>query len=76
MRHYSEFEPERIVLECRRCAEMLVLIGREEDWRSEGRSIFQCECGEGLTIPANRVREEHDLEPLLRRLRIPNGDSR
>jgi hypothetical protein len=31
MRHYSELESERIVLECR-CGEMMILLGHEEDW--------------------------------------------
>ncbi|MBV9455768.1 MAG: hypothetical protein JOZ19_16895 [Rubrobacter sp.] len=73
MQHFSEFEPERIVLKCRWCGEILVLIGREEDWRSEGRSSFQCECGESLTILANRVPGEYNIEQLLRRLGAPNG---
>lgn len=73
MQHYSEFEPERIVLKCRWCGELLVLIGREEDWRSEGRSSFQCECGENLTISTNRVPGEYNFEQLLRRLGAPNG---
>ncbi len=40
---------ERIVLECERCAERLVLFGTEEDWESE-RTGFECECGEVLTL--------------------------
>ncbi len=40
---------ERIVLECENCAERLVLFGTEEDWESE-RTVFECECGEMLTL--------------------------
>jgi hypothetical protein len=35
-----------------------VLLGREEDWYLEGRRLFECECGERLTITKNRVSEE------------------
>ena len=47
---------ERIVLECQKCAEKLVLLGREYDWHLEGHTIFECECGEKLTL-ADRVGE-------------------
>ncbi|MDP9487527.1 MAG: hypothetical protein M3Q49_17380 [Actinomycetota bacterium] len=33
------------VLGCQRCGERLVLVGLEEDWRSEGRTTFGCACG-------------------------------
>ena len=46
----------RMVLECR-CGEMVVLLGRKDDWYSEGHMLFECECGRRLT-PANRVYEE------------------
>ncbi len=54
MQDYSESErivlrSERIVLECR-CGERLVLLGREEDWYSEGRAVFECDCGGELTL--------------------------
>ena len=58
----SHSEPPRSVLcsgwislECHKCGEMLVLIGREEDWRSERRAGFECECGGKLTLEDNRV---------------------
>ena len=39
-----------IVLECR-CGEELILLGREEDWRSEERSVFECSgCGGKLLL--------------------------
>ncbi len=46
----------RITLECG-CGERLVLIGLEEDWRSEQRTGFECSCGKGLIL-SNRLREE------------------
>lgn len=48
---------ERIVLGCEECGERLVLLGREEDWLSEGTSSFACECGEELTL-ADRIDED------------------
>jgi predicted SprT family Zn-dependent metalloprotease len=39
-----------IVLECR-CGEELLLLGRESDWRQEGRTVFECSgCGEKLSL--------------------------
>lgn len=46
----------RMTLECG-CGERLVLIGSEDDWHSEQRSDFECQCGKGLTV-SNRLREE------------------
>ena len=47
----------RIILECG-CGERLVLLGLEEDWRSEQRMEFECSCGKGLTLSVNRLNED------------------
>jgi hypothetical protein len=42
--------PDRTVLRCR-CGESLILLGREEDWYSEGRTTFECyQCGGSLSL--------------------------
>ena len=42
--------PDRTVLGCR-CGERLILLGREEDWYSEGRTTFECrQCGGPLSL--------------------------
>ncbi len=57
MRRCLELEAsERIVLECGSCGERVVLLGRQDDWRSEGRETFACGCGTELTL-ADRVGE-------------------
>ena len=39
-----------IALECR-CGEKLLLLGREADWRKEGRTVFVCSgCGKRLSL--------------------------
>ena len=77
------FCSERIVLECG-CGEIVVLLGREDDWYSEGRTVFECECGRMLTL-ADRVDKEESafgegldeeapsVRDLLRNLRSPEG---
>ncbi len=68
----TEIEPSGgLVLECGRCGESLVLLGLEEDWRSEGRTVFGCaECGEELTLD-DRLKDE---EPAVREIRrLPGG---
>jgi hypothetical protein len=60
---------ERIILECKRCGERLVLLGFEDDWFSEGRTAFGCECGEMLTFVDRLDEEALDTTALLRRLR-------
>lgn len=49
---FEEFEASRrVLLACRGCAERLVLLGLEIDWRKEGRSTFTCGgCGTLLTF--------------------------
>jgi hypothetical protein len=44
----------RIVLECSRCGEELLLLGLEEDWPKEHRDAFECACGKTVTL-ADRV---------------------
>ena len=42
--------PDRTVLRCR-CGESLILLGREEDWYSEGRTTFECyQCGGPISL--------------------------
>ena len=47
----------RVVLECV-CGERLILLGLEEDWRSEQRTEFECSCGKVLTLSINRLNED------------------
>lgn len=49
---------DRVLLECRRCGERLVLLGLEEDWYKEGRTAFSCGGCEGRVTLADRVEEE------------------
>jgi len=58
----------RIVLKCKKCKEHLILLGLEEDWRSEP-GAFECECGEELTLADRGNEEVNDLRDLLRGLR-------
>lgn len=74
MRRCSELEVSgRIVLGCGSCGERVVLLGREDDWHSEGRTVFACECGARLTL-ADRVGEgDLAIVELLRGLGTTNG---
>jgi hypothetical protein len=74
MRRSSESErfvlcSERIILECR-CGERLVLLGFEDDWRSEGHTTFGYECGQELTLADRLDEEAAGFKVLLRRFRI------
>jgi hypothetical protein len=41
---------DRTVLNCS-CGEKLILLGREEDWHSEGRTTFEChQCGGAISL--------------------------
>jgi hypothetical protein len=45
-----------MILRCNQCAEMVVVLGREEDWymeegyMEEGYIFFECQCGQRLTM--------------------------
>ena len=58
---------ERIVLECK-CKERLVLLSFEDDWRPEGRTAFECECGEELTLADRLDEKDSGFKMLTRRL--------
>jgi hypothetical protein len=70
----SELElSDHIVLRCRACGDRVVLLGREDDWYSEGRSSFACECGAKLTL-ADRVGDmEFSVARLMRGVRTTEG---
>ena len=74
MRRCSELEVSgRIILGCGSCGERVVLLGREDDWYSEGRTVFACECGAQVTL-ADRVGEgDVAFTELLRELGTTNG---
>ena len=61
-------------MECA-CGEKLVLLGQEQDWREEGRTVFRCECGRKLTLAEGRADERAlATEELLRRsIKAPRG---
>ncbi len=46
----------RIVLECG-CGKQMILLGLKEDWPTELRTNFECECGQILTL-ADRLDED------------------
>ncbi len=46
----------RVVLECDKCGAELILLGHEEDWRSESYSLG-CHCGQTLTLVNRRDRD-------------------
>ncbi len=53
----TEIESSELTLACTGCADSVVLLGRKEDWYSEGRTNFTCSgCGEHLTL-AQRIVE-------------------
>ena len=64
----------RIVLGCG-CGERIVLFGREEDWRGEGRLTFRCAGCDGEVGIAERAggAEESDfIGSLVRKVKRPN----
>ena len=73
----AEVEPSGlIVLGCGGCGERIVLFGREEDWRGEGRLTFLCAgCGGevGLAERAGEAQEEGDfIGSLVRKVKRPD----
>jgi hypothetical protein len=50
VRRCWEIEPDRIVLECHQCGELIIVLGCEENWYTGGNIAFECECGQRLTI--------------------------
>jgi hypothetical protein len=48
----------------------LILLGFESDWTSEGRTTFECECGEKLTLSDRLDGETLDFNALVRRFKI------
>jgi hypothetical protein len=78
VRHFSKplsesfvFCSESIVLECG-CGERLVLLGLEDDWRSQ-KNTFECACGVNLTFTNRIDKPPVDIRQLLySSIRAPN----
>lgn len=62
--HFVDFSG-RIILECKRCGETLILLGLEEDWSSE-RSEFGCPCGGNITLADRQSEEVLSVKKILR----------
>ena len=56
----------RLVLECNKCGEHMILLGLEDDWRLQ-RAGFECGCGESLTLSDRRDDEALRARHLSRR---------
>jgi hypothetical protein len=50
-----------VVLVCEECGERVVLAGSLTAWRAED-AVFECGCGEGLTLAAHVDAETTELE--------------
>ncbi len=57
MRNPTRIEPtERTILACG-CGELLVVLGGEDEWRSEGMASFECgACDSRITLPEREGR--------------------
>lgn len=57
MRTSTETRPaERTILACG-CGELLVVLGGEDEWRSEGQACFECgACDSRITLPEREDR--------------------
>ena len=59
----------QIVLGCG-CGEKLILLGLEEDWRSElAPPTFECHCGQGLTLDAVEAGLSEEVLEIVKLLR-------
>ncbi len=59
MRNVTDIEPtERTILACG-CGELLIVLGGEDEWRSEGQASFECgACDSRITLPEHDERQE------------------
>ena len=58
LRNVTEIEPtERTILACG-CGELLIVLGGEDEWRSEGQASFECgACDSRITLPEHDERQ-------------------
>ena len=53
--------PERVILVCEECGERMVLADPLSVWLSEGSgTVFECECGQGVTLASRLPDEESE----------------
>ena len=71
----AEVEPTGLIVLGCGCGESIVLFGREEDWRGEGRLTFRCagcDSEVGLAERAEAAEEGDFMRSLVRKVRRPD----
>ena len=66
LRNLAEIEPttiQRAILACK-CGELLIVLGGEDEWRSEGPpAVFECgACAAKITLPEDEGREPEEVD--------------
>ena len=63
LRNLTRIEPtmRRTILACN-CGELLIVLGGEDEWRSEGPAVFECgACAAKITLPEDEGREPEEV---------------
>jgi hypothetical protein len=58
LRNLAQIDPttQRSILACK-CGELLIVLGGEDEWRSEGPAVFECgACDSLITLPERKGR--------------------
>ncbi len=65
MRNPTQIGPattQRTILACN-CGELLIVLGGEDEWRSEGPAVFECgACAAKITLPEDEGRELEEVD--------------
>ena len=64
LRNPTRIEPtmRRTILACN-CGELLVVLGGEDEWRSERPAVFECgACAAKITLPEDEGREPDEVD--------------
>jgi hypothetical protein len=65
LRNPTQTEPattRRMILACN-CGELLIVLGGEDEWRSEGPAVFECgACAAKIALPEDEGREPEEVD--------------
>ncbi len=63
MRNSTRTEPTAGTILACRCGQLVIVLGGEDEWRSEGQASFECgACNAKITLPEDEGRDPEEVD--------------
>ena len=63
MQDFTEIEQTECKILACNCGELMLMLGSQHEWRSEGRAVFECgACDAKITLPEDEGRKPEEVD--------------